>query len=290
MQEIIFLQGLPASGKTTWAINYCKEHPLYKRLSKDDIRIELGNKPYSREFENEVIEVQRLYGQNFLDLGFSIIIDDTNFSPKHWEFWSKFAFMRPIGITKKIFDLSVAECIDRDSKREKMVGKDVIMDMYNRYVKSSFIRKDERFILQQDVWLPPCVICDIDGTLALINGRNPYDNSLVHMDKINFPVRSILIKEDLSEPRPVIYLFSGRMDSSQEVTEKWLKEHYIPYDYLIMRKSNDFRPDEIVKKEMYEEYIKDKYYVLYVLDDRDKVVKMWRELGLLCLQVYYGNF
>ena len=58
-----------------------------------------------------------------------------------------------------------------------------------------------------------------------------------------------------------------------------------------MRKTDDFRQDSIVKKELFDQYIKDKYFVEYWLDDRDQVVKMVREeLGLLCLQVYYGNF
>jgi hypothetical protein len=57
-----------------------------------------------------------------------------------------------------------------------------------------------------------------------------------------------------------------------------------------MRKLNDNRPDDIIKKELYDQYIKGKYFVKFVLDDRDSVVRMWRNEGLLCLQVYYGNF
>ena len=57
-----------------------------------------------------------------------------------------------------------------------------------------------------------------------------------------------------------------------------------------MRKTKDFRSDSIIKTEIYNEFIKDKYFVDLVLDDRDSVVKTWRDLGLLCLQVYYGDF
>ena len=58
-----------------------------------------------------------------------------------------------------------------------------------------------------------------------------------------------------------------------------------------MRKTEDVRKDAIVKKEFFDTHIRDKYFVKYVLDDRNQVVDMWRlELGLACLQVNYGDF
>jgi len=81
------------------------------------------------------------------------------------------------------------------------------------------------------------------------------------------------------------------MDSSQPQTERWLAKHNVPYDMLIMRKHTDTRKDSIIKKEIFDEHIKGKYFVRFVLDDRNQVVDMWRQdLGLPCLQVYYGDF
>ncbi|MCK9369791.1 hypothetical protein M0R04_07795 [Candidatus Dojkabacteria bacterium] len=57
-----------------------------------------------------------------------------------------------------------------------------------------------------------------------------------------------------------------------------------------MRKAGDNRDDTIVKREIFENEIKDKHYIKYVLDDRRKVVAMRRDLGLTCLQVADGNF
>ena len=57
-----------------------------------------------------------------------------------------------------------------------------------------------------------------------------------------------------------------------------------------MRKTGDNRKDAIVKREIYETHIKDKYQVDYVLYDRNQVVEMWRSLGLTCLQVADGDF
>lgn len=62
------------------------------------------------------------------------------------------------------------------------------------------------------------------------------------------------------------------------------------YDWLYMRPEGDVRKDTEIKREIFDNYIRDKYRVLFVLDDRNSVVKMWRDLGLKCLQVAEGDF
>lgn len=172
--------------------------------------------------------------------------------------------------------------------------------MYNQYIKPDNVKYDNRFILNQDKSLPKCVIVDIDGTTSLINGRNPFDDSKIHTDLPNNPVIGLIkrfsqlyaydfMNSDGQINNKIIFM-SGRMDKCRQETVQWLTSHEIPFDHLYMRKTNDYRSDSIVKKELYEEHIKGKYYVESVFDDRDSVVKTWRELGLLCCQVYYGNF
>jgi hypothetical protein len=63
----------------------------------------------------------------------------------------------------------------------------------------------------------------------------------------------------------------------------------------IMRKyyykpENDYRKDNIIKKEIFDNYLKDVYNILFVYDDRNQVVNMWRELGIKTFQVEPGNF
>jgi hypothetical protein len=87
-----------------------------------------------------------------------------------------------------------------------------------------------------------------------------------------------------------IIVLSGREESCREKTAAWLREHNAIYDKLLMRKEKDFRADEIIKREIYEAEIQPHYEVVAIFDDRDKVVAMWRSLGLLCCQVYPGNF
>ena len=133
------------------------------------------------------------------------------------------------------------------------------------------------------------IICDIDGTLAHMQDRSPYDWDKVSDDVVDKTIKEIL-RTFYSTSKYAIILTSGRDDVCKQITERWLGKNYIFYDALYMRKHNDNRPDEVIKKEIYDKHIKDKYDVVFVLDDRNKVVKMWRDLGLKCLQVAEGDF
>ena len=294
-QKILFLKGLIGSGKTTFATKYCEENPDFKRVNKDTIREELGNPSWSREFEKRVLNTAHYKVDNFLDEGFSVIIDDTNFAEKHKEYYQKLAKNRGIEFEEKFIDTPLEECIKRDSMREKPVGEAIIRKMYKDYLKPSDIKTDNRFILKQDKSLPRCTIVDVDGTIALINGRSPYDDSKINTDLPNENVINlvgVMKSEYLSSKRKngQIIIVSGRMDKCKDQTIKWLQDNNVPFDQIHMRKTNDYRPDDIVKEEIYREFIEGKYYVDFILDDRDSVIKRWRELGLTCLQVYYGNF
>lgn len=152
--------------------------------------------------------------------------------------------------------------------------------------KYSNIIKESQTIpnFQQNPNLETVIICDLDGTIALLNGRSPYDASTCDNDILNVPVADVL------KHYKVIFV-SGRYEQFREPTLKFFKKHNISnYLALYMRKNLDNRKDSIVKEEIYNEYIKDKYNVLFVLDDRNQVVELWRKLGLTCFQVAEGNF
>jgi hypothetical protein len=172
--------------------------------------------------------------------------------------------------------------------------------MYNRYVRPT--EYVDQSPAQQDESLPHAVICDLDGTLALMGDRSPYDCKKCGDDKRNDAIDNLLYhyRQGLTDSGnywPAIFFFSGRSAECKEETEKWLKKHGYKLNdddhdtFLVMRKEHDNRKDAVVKLEMYNEHIRGKYYVDFVLDDRDQVVEMWRKtLGLTCLQVNYGNF
>ncbi len=57
-----------------------------------------------------------------------------------------------------------------------------------------------------------------------------------------------------------------------------------------MRSEGDHRPDYKVKEELLGRILKDGFEPIMAFDDRDQVVKMWREAGVPCAQVADGNF
>jgi len=120
------------------------------------------------------------------------------------------------------------------------------------------------------------IIVDVDGTLSYCGDRSPYDYSKVNEDKVNEVLRYILI--GLCEDFRIVIL-TGRDDDSEDITVEWLKENRIPFDEIFMRTTGDKRPDEIVKKEIFDEYLS-KDEIFCVFEDRPKVIRMWKELGL----------
>lgn len=150
---------------------------------------------------------------------------------------------------------------------------------------------------------PKAIICDIDGTLAhmtkagrLRHGRKgAFRWDEVDLDEPDFVVWDLLVKyyyHGYEGQSVTVILVSGRDEVCREMTETWLNDTFdIPYHELFMRPKDNNEKDTIIKRRIYDKEIADKYDVLFVLDDRDQVVKMWREdLGLKVLQVAPGSF
>jgi len=139
----------------------------------------------------------------------------------------------------------------------------------------------------QDRLNTPAIIVDIDGTIAHMWDRGPFDWSRVGEDAPHEDMIALI--KILQWYRDVLFV-SWRSDECRGETQKWLNKYFDGCcTSLHMRKAGDNRKDSIVKYEILQELIKE-YYIEYVFDDRDQVVKMWREAGLRCLQVAPGNF
>lgn len=132
--------------------------------------------------------------------------------------------------------------------------------------------------------LPKACIFDLDGTLALIGSRNPYDASKCHTDEINTVVKNIINSYDIAIG------CTGRPDIYREPTEKWLNDNEIKYKTLLMRPTSNKTPDSIMKYHLFDKHIRNNYNVTLVLEDRSNVVRMWRSLGLTTFQVGFGDF
>lgn len=292
MQKIIMLKGLPASGKSTWAKEKINENSNYIRINKDDIRESITGKWTSKK-EKIVISIRNSLIKAGISLGKNVIIDDTNLNPKHEQ--SLKALAQELGVEFEVNDsflkVPVEECVERDIKRDKSVGYKVIYKMYYDYLYQDPSKK----IVNSSSKKRRCVICDIDGTLAHnYGGRNIYDLTRVKEDTPDPLVCAVL--DGLDSTFGIDYLdiiiVSGREDDCRKETEEWLYHNMIPYKALYMRKSGDKRDDAIVKEEIYKEFIEPEYCVLGVIDDRNKVVRMWEKLGVKVMKVggLYNEF
>ena len=290
MPKLLILQGAPASGKSTFARQLAHEDKSYVIVNRDSIRNSRGDYWIPSQ-EDYITSIEEFSIKNALGRGYNVIVDATNLNPITINKWKVIADEFNAEIEFKMFEISFEDAVARDKLRDNSVGEKVIKEFFMKYFPEKLTPFfDYRFILKPDIAASQVVLCDIDGTIALRRGRSPYDQSKVLEDA--FDPRMNCLLSSLSEKFQIIFL-SGRQDTKQcrEDTEKWLKDNLgLSEVTLIMRSEGDFRPDDVVKKELYQKYIKDRYNVVCVFDDRDKVVRMWRNLGLLCCQVYYGNF
>ncbi len=296
--KLIILQGPPACGKTTWAKEYIKDetHNETIIISRDSIR-ESRKEYWEPKKEKWVTEMEEAQIGLSLKHGYDVIVDDTNLNPSTIQRLNEIGNKYSADIEIKSFYIPFEEAVKRDMNEDRKhhVGKKDIKKFYRLYYPEQLEEEMKQYIehpvypITED--LPLCVICDIDGTIAWMNGRSPFDYSRVGED--NPDNRLVyLLKQFINKDIELIFL-SGRegIEQCKIDTEDWLKKN-LGYDNfkLYTRKKGDYRPDEIIKKELFDAYIKDKYYPLCVFDDREKVVNMWRELGLLTCQVEKGDF
>lgn len=289
MKKVIMMRGLPGSGKSTYAKSLLAETPnAYKRINRDELRAMFDNSHWSKGNEKYVKQVRDLLIIKALEEGKHVIVDDTNLATSNETHIRQMveAFNKANNDSVQVelveFDTPLEECIARDAKRPKPVGAKRIREMHRQHYAA-------KNTIEQDETLPKALICDLDGTLALLNGRNPFDAAKCEDDILNKPVAKVLKTfQDLGYK---ILFLSGRKEEHKPHTLRWLAQHNITFDLLELRKTDDGRMDSIVKKELFEAHIAHKYYVEFVLDDRNQVVDLWRnELGLTCFQVNYGDF
>jgi len=140
------------------------------------------------------------------------------------------------------------------------------------------------------------VIFDIDGTLADVSERihhvrkkpknwNAFFQGMAQDKAIHSMVRlcNLLYASGIQ-----IILCSGRSEEHRQQTIEWLAQQGVNYHDLLLRKDNDRRQDSVVKCEMLTAI--DKSKILFVVEDRSRVVEMWRSEGLVCLQCAPGEF
>jgi predicted kinase len=274
--KLILTKGLPASGKTTWAKTYVEGHNDTVNLCKDDLRLQL---PSGKKREKQVVQVRDLLTEHYFGVGYSVIWSDTNLNPVHERRAQELAKKHEAQLVIQDFtNVALEECIRRDLLRLNSVGQRVIYQMYYDY-----LHQPEMLPVANPA-LSSCYLVDIDGTLAINTTRPFFAWERVGEDSLNVLVATMV--QQLAQSHKIVVL-SGRSAVCRRQTLAWLDQHGIPYNELFMRSADDQRADDVMKRELYDNHIRGQYNVLGVIDDRPRVCRMWRELGLTVFQV--GN-
>lgn len=308
MVKVIVAKGIPASGKSTWAKDEVRRgRGTWKRVNRDDIRAMIDCGVYSPDNEKLVLKVRDLIIQNSVKNGINVIVDDTNIKDRGKNFSDICSIVEPLNINAQViekpFYIDVEEALTRDAVRPAPVGEKVIrtfwkeaggnqFKFYKPKVETFLVSNDaaDKGQIKHDPKLQNALICDLDGTLALLNGRNPYDASNCdENDSINIPVAETV--RAYFKMGYAILFCSGREDKYKPQTIRFIEKYLPDMQYaLFMRQSGDRRKDSIIKDQIFKENITGKYNVLFALDDRNQVVEYWRSRGLTCFQVAPGNF
>lgn len=295
--EIVILRGYSSSGKSTYAAQNSQDAII---VSRDSIRAMLTGSSTKQvlDYKDEtlVTEIQETTVKAAIRRGVSVIIDDTNLVLRYARRWANLA--QDLGVTYHVIDFKVEadECMSRNAWRGNGVNREVIESQAKRFpiknwqpIVATHTAAAEFKQYIPDTSLPTAFSFDLDGTLAHMDGnRSPYDPTKYHMDSLDTKVA--YLANVLWNDGHQIIVFSGRSEDGRKVTEKWLIDNGVVYNKLIMRKSGDARSDDIVKSELFDEYIAPRYNLLGMFDDRDRVIKALRAKGIKVYQVSEGAF
>jgi len=314
-QKLIILCGVSGSGKSTFAKEYIKENPNTVRVNRDDMRVQVlgditqdyyskANNNIRTKLEKHITIVQNEMIRYWLQHGFDVMADNTHLRKDDIQnYVDNFTYLADIYIKPFPIELGEAQfrVVDRaypdlppnTTYIERQIAEyNKIAPEFKDNPEGIFIPKKEIISIPYNEDLEDCIICDLDGTIASCEGiRSPYDGHLLHLDKPIEATRTLLkIIEnedtgDLGTQAQIIYV-SGREDKWKNATINWIVSNGFPYHNRIhMRRTGDTRKDTVVKKEIYETYIKGYFNVIGAFEDRKSVKAMWGREGIFVYDV-----
>lgn len=148
--------------------------------------------------------------------------------------------------------------------------------------------------------MTPLYIFDLDGTLALIEHRRHFVSNgnsdwrgffAACVDDVPYGAVVTTLGR-LYDTGAEIWIWSGRSDEVRAETEEWLHRWGCSlYTELRMRQAGDHQPDEKLKAAWLASLSdEDRGRIVAIFEDRDRMVKLWRENGIACFQVAPGDF
>lgn len=305
-RKLIVTIGVSCSGKSTWAVNYMKDHPRTVRVNRDDLRkqitglTKLGREYYDREdfraLEARITDISHEQVRYWLLKGYDVILDNTHLEQKYideilvlYNHLADIHFVPFISKENIDYDLLAMRFFAREGPN---ADPEYIKRQINQLAKieiSKVIHPRTHNRIEFNEELPPAIVCDLDGTLCLYGDSDPYDRNF-EMDFINEPVLDVL-QGMFCTGHHIIFL-SGRNGKFKEQTSNFLQRYFQPHSYsLYMREEKDMRKDYVVKEEMIRMLQQEnEYNILFAIDDRLSVIEqVWNKLGIFCFNVNQNN-
>lgn len=302
MLKCILTVGIPCSTKSTWAkAEVAKDPDNWCRINNDDIRAMMNDSIWSKNYEKLVTNTRLFLIKEALKNDKNVILDNLNLNKVHFNDVVKIAasLNKDIEVSEKLFYIDLNEAVERDSLRvgKAKVGENVIRKWWKESGKEKFkdrvpqvkilnktISMPFKF-MTQDESKPRAVIFDNDGTISLIHAnRSPYDASSCDLDHPHHHVIECM-KLYYNAGYKILFV-SGREDKDRVPTELFYKKHFPEVKYkLFMRQTGDQRKDVVIKEEIFNSYIKDKYYIAGWFDDRLQVSEWVYKSGLPLFRV-----
>jgi predicted kinase len=294
MSQVLFIvRGIPASGKSRFSVRWVSEDPLNRaRVNRDDLRFAtFGSYVLSHELEGVITKMEHALISTLLASGKSVIVDNMNLRAKYLKPYLELAKRAGVQVLHKDFPVEYDVALQRNAARDRQVPESVMKRIYDSFIrKGSFpkfpvLEEMETFFepYTADVNKQSAYIFDIDGTLALMVDRGPFEWAKVLNDLPNEPV--IHMAKLLDALGHKIIITSGRDAICREDTEIWLHDQGVEYEALYMRPEGSGDKDTIVKLAIFNEHIRENYYIRGVFDDRLMVAKLWHEMGLPLFRV-----
>lgn len=299
MKQIIVTVGCPGSGKSTWAKEYAGRNPGWYVVNRDNIRTGLmgitnrNEYKYSKTREKLVTEIMADQIQIIMSKEGTkgVIVADTNLNEERRKYFGLYASTNGWSYHEEVFDVPWTELLKRNLHRgEGAVPIDVLRQMFWKFCEYQGMP-----VYDGTPGKPKAVIFDVDGTLAKMVGRSPYDLEKCDTDIINKMV--VELARSYHRDGYAIIVVSGRESGTKDdeikykmMTRKWLIDNCIPFSEHFQREQGDSRKDDIVKEEIFWRDIAPHYDVKLAVDDRAQVVEMWRRIGVECWQVDHGDF
>ena len=293
-------RGLPGSGKTAWAVTQVRDRPgRVVRVQDSELRRMLvDGQAVDWADEHRLTLARDAYVGALLHQEFDVVVDDVNLDPRTGRRLAELAGRRGAAFAVQDFtDVPLADCVAADAANPDGVGAAVVTRLWEDHLAGrelplpvpSARPEATGTPYRPDPGTPKAVLVDIDGTVALLGTRSPYQEDLVDRDSPNPHV--ITAVRALAAGGNRIVFCSGRSELARAATSAWLERNVgVAYDALLLRPAGDRRRDATVKLELFDAQVRHAYDIVCVLEDRASVVRAWREIGLTVLQVAEGDF